>query len=173
MFVFRIHIKPGGKGKEFSFDYCLKNGLLGVGWAISVGPGESIDWKTYEERAEKEYGNISKVKYINKWVAKDPLSKDLIWTRTNDGHYYLGMILSPWEYFDNPEAREADIVNVFRVELKKVNIEDVPGKVIACFRSPSTIQEIVDQTAICYTKILWNELSGKDDYQIDSKIDSI
>jgi hypothetical protein len=173
MYVFRIHIRPGGglADPELSFDYCLKNNLLGVGWQIQKKPDELIDWKTYEERATDEYeGKISVVTYIHRWVSRD----DLVWTRDTKGQYYLGKVLSPWEYIDTPEARDADIVNVFRVDLKKVGlVEDVPGKVIACFRASRTIQEIANESAVIYTKILWNELTGKDRRDVKLNIDSV
>lgn len=172
MYVFRIHIRPQGglANSELSVRYCLKNKLLGVGWQIPKQEDELIDWDTYEKRAVEEYeGNIPVVRYIKKWVSKG----DLVWTRDTKGQYYIGQVLSPWEYFDNAEARDADIVNVFRVKFMKVgSIDEVPGKIIACFRASRTIQEIADETAFVYTKKLWNELSGKTEYEID-KIDSI
>jgi len=172
MHVFRIHIRPQGglAVPELSFSYCLKTMLLGVGWQIPKEPDELIDWNTYEQRAVEKYeGNISVVRYIKKWVSKS----DLVWTRDTKGQYYIGQVLSPWEYFDNAEARDADIVNIFRVKFKKVGaIDEVPGKIIACFRASRTIQEIANDAAIIYTKKLWNQLSGKTDYEI-SRIDSI
>ncbi|MFH1232143.1 MAG: hypothetical protein V1709_11685, partial [Planctomycetota bacterium] len=98
MYVFRIHIRPDKVDSEPAFKYCLKNNLLGVGWQISTKPNELIDWDTYEKRANKEHeGKISIVSYIKKWVSKD----DLVWTRDTKGQYYLGKVLSPWEYFEN------------------------------------------------------------------------
>lgn len=168
MHVFRIHIRPGGlENSEISFNYCLNNNLLGVGWRVPKEPNELINWDTYEQRSR---GKISIVRYINKWVSKD----DLVWTRDTKGQYYLGKVLSPWEYFDNPEARVADIVNIFRVQLKKVgSIDKIPGKIIACFRARRTIQEIADEPAIIYTKMLWNHLSGDNVYKIEKTIDSV
>lgn len=172
MYVFRIHIRPQGglANPELSFSYCLKNHLLGAGWQIHKKDDELIDWNTYEKRAAKDYENkISVVRYIKRWVSKD----DLIWTRDTKGQYYIGQVLSPWEYVDSTKAREADIVNVFRVKFTKVgSIDEVPGKIIASFRASRTIQEIANKAAVIYTKKLWNELSGKREYEID-KIDSI
>lgn len=172
MYVFRIHIRPqGGLAKpELSVSYCLKNSLLGAGWQIPKKEDELIDWNTYEKRAAKKYEDkISGVRYIKKWVSKG----DLVWTRDTKGQYYIGQVLSPWEYIDNAKARDADIVNVFRVKFMKVeSIDEVPGKIIACFRASRTIQKIANEAAVIYTKKLWNELSGKEEYEID-KIDSI
>jgi len=48
----------------------------------------------------------------------------------------------------------------------------VPGKIIACFRAPRTIQATYDDAAIEYTKKLWNQLNSSPDYDVN-KIDSI
>jgi hypothetical protein len=169
MYVFRIHLRPRGglANNELSFSYCIKNRVMGVGWQIPKEPDEKIDWETYEKRAlalKENKGKIPIVKYIKKWVSEG----DLIWTRDTKGIYYLGKVLSGWEYLDNPEAREADIVNIVRVDIKKVgSVDEVPGKVIACFRGSRTIQEIANQQAILYSKKLWNKLSEENQYPID------
>ncbi len=172
MYVFRIHIRPQGGLADpgLSFAYCLKNDLLGVGWSIPKNEGEAIEWKTYEKRATEKYvESISGVRYIHKWVTKG----DLVWTRDTKGHYYLCRVLSPWEYFDGQEARDADIVNIFRVKYIKVDsIDEVPGSVIASFRARRVIQEVANKTAVIYSKYLWNTLSGTNEYEID-KIHSL
>jgi len=173
MYVFRIHIRPkGGKAdSEFSFNYCLKNNLLGAGWQVWKDPNEILDWKTYEARAMEEYeGGISVPRYINRWVSEG----DLVWTRDTKGHYYLCRVLSAWEYLETEEAKEADIVNIFKVDIREIELIDiVPGKVIACFRASRTIQEIADNPSIIYSKVLWNQLVGKEEYIIDEKMDSV
>jgi len=173
MNIFRIHIRPTGglNNKEFSFEYCVKNNLLGVGWQISKEPNEMIDWDTYEKKAVEEHeGDISVVRYIKQWVSKG----DLVWTRDTEGQYYIAKILSPWEYFENQEAKDADIVNIFRVKMIKIgSTDEVPGKIIACFRAQRTIQAIYDKAAVIYTKLLWNQLNGKSEYEIEEKIESV
>ncbi|MGV8080710.1 MAG: hypothetical protein AB2L22_11740 [Syntrophales bacterium] len=142
-----------------------------MGWQIPVTDNEVIDWETYEQRANDEHdGNINVVRYIKKWFAPD----DLVWTRDTEGQYYLAKVLAPWEYLDNSEARDADIANVFRVDLRKIeNVDDVPGKIIACLRASRTIQEIAEENAVTYTKMLWNEINNEERYPIDKKIDSL
>lgn len=74
-----------------SFEYCLTNQLLGVGWQIQLEPNERIDWNTYEKRAIDKYEKIPIVSYIKKSVDRD----DLVWTRDLHGQYYLGRVISP------------------------------------------------------------------------------
>lgn len=39
MNIFRMHIKPDGKAsRKRTFEYCLENNLLGVGWKVQDAP---------------------------------------------------------------------------------------------------------------------------------------
>lgn len=92
-----------------------------------------------------------------------------MWTRDPAGRYYLARVLSGWEYWQTEEARrlDIDIANIFRCKIKPVDTDDVPGKIVASFRSSRTIQEIADDKACEYSRYLWNTLSGQDTYVID------
>lgn len=169
MIVYRVHIRPkGGLGNaKVSFDYCLKESVLGLGWQTNTQKND-VTWKEYECEASEiyGYGELSRVRYLKDNLKKD----DLIWSRDEAGNYYLGKALSEWEYFSNPAAQYADIVNVVRCDLKRVlSIDDVPGKIIACFRPAKTIQPIKDETAHNYSKYLWNKLSGDEFYEMPSE----
>lgn len=169
MTVYRIHIRPKGglANSKVSFDYCLKENVLGLGWQTET-QNNGVAWKEYESEASEIYGSgeLSRVRYLKNNLKKD----DLIWTRNEEGNYYLGKVVSEWEYFSNPEAQDADIVNVVRCELIKVpSIDDVPGKVVACFRPSKTIQSIRDETASNYSKYLWNKISGNGFYSLPSE----
>lgn len=166
MAVYRIHIRPKGglANSKVSFDYCLKENVLGLGWQTEK-QNNGVAWEEYESEASEIYGSgeLSRVRYLKENLKKD----DLIWTRDAEGNYYLGKVVSEWEYFSNPEAQDADIVNIVRCELIKVpSIDDVPGKVVACFRPSKTIQSIRDETASNYSKYLWNKISGSDFYSL-------
>ena len=104
-------------------------------------------------------------------------SGDLIWSRDIDGKYYLAKVGPPresshenglaWEYFDTPDGRSADIVNVVRCRIFAVlNADDIPGKIVACFRPSRTIQSIADKTAVFYSRLLWNQLAGVEEYSL-------
>ncbi len=167
MAVYRIHIRPSGTNPKVSFAYCLKEGVLGLGWGTD-SQSNNVSWEEYEAEAIEKYGNneLSRVRYLKNNVKKN----DLIWTRDTEGHYYLGKVESEWEYYSNPEAQDADIVNIVRCELIKVqSVDDVQGKVVASFRARRTIQAIRDETASHYSKYLWNKLSGVDFYSLPNK----
>ena len=165
MTIFRFHIRPkgGSENSKVSFSYCLKGNLLGAGWQIDSNIS-NIGWDEYEKTATKMFGrkNLTGIRYIKNNIR----SNDLIWTRSPDGIYYLGKVESEWEYYSNPEAQEADIVNIVRCNLIKIpNISDIPGKVIASFRPTRTVQAIHDRAVDIYSKHLWNKISGSEFYQ--------
>ncbi len=164
MSVFRIHIRPkGGEANpKKSFDYCLNEQVLGMGWPVGDKP---LLWKEYEIESSKVYRK-NKVKHLKNSIKKD----DLIWTRNTEGDYFIGKVISEWEYLPSKDALDADIVNVVRCDLKKVpTAADVPGKVIACFRAPRTFQSIRDNTTMDYSKFLWNEISKSKYFDINKK----
>ena len=166
MTVYRIHIRPkGGLGDpKFSFSYCLKEKVLGLGWQTD-SQISGVSWEEYEEEAIKIHGSsdLSRVRYLKNNVKK----QDLIWTRDTEGNYYLAKVISDWEYYTNTEASDADITNIVRCNILKVtSVDDVPGKIVACFRPQKAIQPIKDQTASNYSKYLWNILSQSNEYQL-------
>lgn len=167
MYIFRIHIRPQGGSADMktTFEYCLKNKLLGVGWRTE-SERNTKNWDEYFIEAEKIHDNLNVCKYIKTWVSMG----DLVWTRSHDGQYYIARVLSGWEYWTSEEAKkkDIDIANVFRCEIKKVEIDDVPGKVVACFRGSRSIQEIADERAAEYSKYLWNSLAKKEVYKIET-----
>ncbi len=156
MSIYRLHIRPkGGKADtQTVFDYCLRKKILGVGWRITHETTE-LDWENYSKKATKKFKKINVVKYL-----KDRIKiNDLIWTRDNNGDYYLAKVKSEWKYFNTTEANEKDIdiANVVEVSFAKIETEEVPGKVIACFRATRTLQAIKSKTIYYYSKYLWNE----------------
>ena len=167
MNICRIHIRPRGgfANPEVSFRYCLKEQVLGVGWPTKTQKS-GISWDEYEKEAAEIYGSgeLSRGRYLKTHIKPN----DLLWTRDTKGNYYLAKVLSGWEYYTNKEAQDADITNVVRCKIHKVeSVDDVPGKVIACFRPSRTIQGIQDSVAQNYSRFLWNRLSASNDFEIN------
>ena len=164
MTVFRIHIRPSGgaNDQEMSFKYCLDHRVLGMGWAVE--DGAQLNWGDYIAAAEQmyEYEELQPVRYLHREVEEN----DLIWTRDTAGNYYLGRVVGPWEYLAPPEALQADIVNICSCEeIFPMDVDDVPGKVVASFRPSRTIQAIDSQIVAIYSQLLWNEISGNQQYE--------
>lgn len=167
MYVFRIHIKPQGGTADMqeTFAYCLRNEILGVGWRTN-SQRNTKNWDEYFNEASQIHDNLQVCKYIHKWVSEG----DLVWSRDPDAkQYYLARVTSGWEYWTSPEAKELDIdiANIFRCVLQRVDIDAVPGKIVACFRATRSIQEVADNKAREYSKHLWNKLSSEQVYSID------
>ena len=173
MYVYRIHIKPcGGEAdRQTTFQYCLDNGLLGVGWRVNTLTN-TRNWDEYYEEASRIYGDngLRICKYIHTWVKEG----DLVWTRDPTSQYYLARVKSGWEYWISQEGidRDIDIANVFRCVFRKVDLDAVPGKVVATFRARITIQKIdgerVDGERVkAYSQYLWNMLSGEQVYEVE------
>lgn len=166
MRVFRIHIRPsGGAGDTAaSFAYCLREGVLGLGWQVELPAcGSEPGWELYERLAKEKFGRkgLHSARFLYENVRED----DLIWTRDTLGTYYLARVLSPWEYLDTPKGRDADITNVVRCRILLVpQADDVPGSIVASFRPARTIQSIRNPTAVAYSRVLWNQLAESDDY---------
>jgi hypothetical protein len=177
MRVFRLHIRPsGGLGNAaISFGYCLRESVLGMGWQVEPPSHEPLTWEAYEKLAEGAHGlgELSRVRYFHDHIRPN----DLIWSRDTDGKYYLAKVGPPchdpqdsglaWEYFDTRDGREADIVNVVRCRIFQVpNADDVPGKIVACFRPSRTIQSITDETAVLYSRLLWNQFVEREEFSL-------
>jgi hypothetical protein len=164
MNVYRLHIRPQGglANPEVSFAYCLQAQVLGVGWqTYSDKPISS--WADYETEASRHHPDLSRVRYLKDRVKPD----DLLWTRCPAGNYHLARVASEWEYLTSQQAQDADIVNVVRCQILKVPaVDDVPGKIVACFRAARTIQAIADETSRHYSQFLWNKLSGTSTYSL-------
>lgn len=165
MQVFRLHLRPkgGAAGLEETFDYCLAHGVLGVGWRTRSNKN-THRWDEYFREASEIYDDLSVCEYIYRQVGRD----DLIWTRDPKGEYYLAKVISEWEYWMAPEAleKDIDIANIVRVDIQRIPIDYVPGKVIATFRARRTIQKIANAVAVEYSKYLWNQFAGEDYYAI-------
>jgi hypothetical protein len=166
MNVFRLHVRPGGASITLQevFQHCVNNHVLGVGWPVDHPPH---DWNSYLRRSRKKYKTVATVSYLHDKVSRG----DLIWTRDPHGNYFLARVRSEWEYDPTRKAKHADIVNIVRCEIRGVQIDEVPGKIVACFRARRTVQRISDPTSTAYSQILWNSLSTKNKVRLTKSED--
>lgn len=170
--VFRLHVRPSGglADHTLSFGYCLKKGVLGIGWPIDPPSETAVTWELYEKLALEKYGStgLSSVRLLHEQVRPN----DLIWTRDTNGKYYLAQVQSPWEYFDTEDGRNADIVNVVRCKVEPVEkVDDAPGKIVACFIPRKAFQPIKNPAMVSYTQLLWNQLAKSEFYPPQARSD--
>jgi len=165
MELWRLHIRPKGgwADKSLSFNYCIANEVVGMGWGVPDKYGLTLDWDEYFRIASEIHKNLSNVKTFHDSVKID----DLIWTRDQDGIYWLARVRGDWQYYAEAPAFDADIVNIRDCDFAKIeNFDDVPGKVIACFRPKRTIQKIKDKNMSYYSMLLWNKLAETPNYSL-------
>ena len=165
--LFRIHIRPHGGNTDMyaTFQYCLANGVLGVGWRVDE-INETTDWEVYERLAETWHDSIQQPHYIYGNIKQG----DLVWTRDPDGQYFLARVKSGWEYWTTPAGRQMDIdiANIFRCVFHEVPLDAVPGRVVSNFGFRGrSIQKIQDPSVRTYSQRLWNGYSGEQVYDVD------
>ncbi len=167
MNLFRIHIRPSGGNANMNdtFQYCLNNGLLGVGWRVEK-LSNTRNWEEYEQAAAEHYESIQQPRYIRQLVSVN----DLVWTRDPSAQYYLTKVTRGWEYWQNHEGRDSniDIANIFRCDFEKIQLDAVPGTVVSSFSNRGrTIQRVNSPSALAYSQHLWNDRAKRQDYEVD------
>lgn len=157
--IWRINLKSDGKDPQ---NFCLTEGVVGVGWALEP-KGAICDWEKYYEAGKQKYFNN---KDRGWWPAVNAIRNkmqlnDLCWTRKKNGDYYLGRINGEWKYEGDGEFWENDIVNVRSCDWKKIGtIDKVPGKVVNSFIPSRTLQRVEDETVQRYSCFLYNSLGN-------------
>ena len=165
--MWRMNIKTDSKNGD-PFEFCLKHNVLGVGWRLCNEGEEPYVPKDIEdcEVVGREYypGQRGFVTAIRAMGAME--LDDLIWTR-HEGVYYLCRVRGKWYHKVDPENLEKDLENLVDVEFVKVGTqENVPGKVVNCFRPSSTIQRIWHTGSLNMSMFLYNALTNTNTYSV-------
>lgn len=181
--LWRINIKPDVKNRENPREFCINNNILGVGW--SVGDEKNMSWEEYYDKALKKYyyknedskevkdGGVSWWKALNA-ICNRMKEGDLCWARDEKGIYYLGKITGDWKYRHEDEYQQLDLVNIRECEWVRIGtVDEVPGKVVNSFAARSAVQRVSDDTALEYSKLLYNLYVEDDKYEIKSNGDNI
>lgn len=160
MQVWRIHIRPSGLSPEYSFRVCLKQKMLGVGWALAHPPDDRFDVEAYLKQAEVEYAGDRSCRSAIQLLA-NMAKGDLVWTRDTKGVYYLAKVNGPYEYRDKKENLDADICNLRAMRLVKIaEPSRVPGKVIASMRAGRVVQRIYSDAVHTFSQYLYAKQTG-------------
>ena len=166
--VYRLNIKseanPGIDPKEF----CLDEGVAGMGWPVEPD-STALDWDQYRQLAAETYPDGSWWRPVT--TLRDAPDHSVIWTRRGNGRdtrFYLGLVVGPWKYRNDDQAREADIVNIRPVIWHEVGGYDVVPDSIANAFTPITYAPIRQPEAVGFTEALaaqlvsdgiWEEIS--------------
>ncbi len=173
--LWRIHIRPKGPdGKvdqQKSIDLCLREKVIGIGWGFQgEKPPKSV--KEFYQRAKKKFSGKGWKSAANAIISPEETGmkvNDLVWMRNLKGDYYLGRITGGWNYLHEGEFGEHDIVNMRPCDLHQVD-KRIPGSIVNGFVSRQTVCRIHNKTALTFSRIIYNKISGKKHYaDIDVK----
>lgn len=158
MALWRLHIRTVKPDYDVDpVETCKRHQVVGIGWPVDKKPKTKEEyWALGEER----YGDSGWRKACNAFLYKMS-NNDLVWIRDFCGIYYVGRILDDWEYRDEEEFLKAGIVNTRKCLLFKIGTT-ISGKIINCFRARATLQQIADDTAKLFSKIIFNKFVDKD-----------
>ena len=120
IYLWRITMKPASQDKK-SFEFCLQNNILGVGWCLRKEDSTPYTPASMEEceRWGREQYDSQRGFVMAIHALKEMAVDDLIWTRHN-GVYYLCRVGSTWKYNCDPDHIYEDVVNYVDVEFHKV-----------------------------------------------------
>ena len=158
MTLWRIQTRPyGGEWPwERVWDYCVQEGVVGLGWQVDGAPQSLAEYeRLYQVAHEGDSAGIGNVRRLTEVVPGN-----FIWTRDPYGLYWLGQATGTWEYRHTEASRKADIANVVPVNLVQVGTNaDVPGKVIASFRARRTFQRIISDPSRLFSEAIFSALT--------------
>ncbi len=139
MQVFRLKLFTSTTGEyhKGDKDYCLKNNLAAIGWAIDKNV-DSVD--DFINKARKQYKNQRGFNTASKHIIEMQVG-DFCWVQVNAYDYRLGKIKSDILYHQDPNNSRIGLRR--KCIWKKIDFNDIPGKVISCFCGRTgTLQKI-------------------------------
>lgn len=139
--------------KPNSFQLCMTNGIIGIGWGLT---DESKKPSTISEY--KELRTAPKTRQLS--TALNQMEKmnsgDYVWTVDAISAiptYYLCKLESSYEYFDKDIQETCGIANGFRCSYHAVKSEElIPSNVIRYLNGKGLIFEIDDDNEITATE---------------------
>ena len=153
-----------GHGHTEQVDYCLRKGLIGIGWGIDELPaGSSFDqvadfietcgWDGWTKRGADTVRRFG----------RDVRKGDFVWTRHTTGKYLLCRVTGDYRYDISPASKKVDVHQVRKVKWAPtaLNDLDVPGGVVRSFiGTGSSFSRIHDPATRTLTPYLWAKLNG-------------
>ena len=168
--VWRMHLKPKpeqGIGLPEVLDFCREHEIIGVGWSKVTCRME--DDRALREDIAAQYPDWQSSAYKAINAMRQIKTGDLVWTRVGGeaSVYYLCRVGDRlWEDREvTEEHRRHDICQFVSATWMKVGkVDNVPGKVVNSFCSPSMVQRVSDVTEI--SKAIWNRGSTCQKYEM-------
>ncbi|MDG1873423.1 MAG: hypothetical protein P8J27_05905 [Mariniblastus sp.] len=164
--LWRCNLKTSSSKNIDPAKFCIENGIVGIGWKLDQAPTSKEDYWEQARIAYKAFGR-SWSAAANVLLYRMQVD-DLVWSRNSKAQYFLGRIVSDWEYSDSQKHLDADVINFRKCHWVKVGtVDNVPGSVVNSFIPSATVQAVNDATAKNYSKILFNEHSPQEIFEIE------
>mgnify|MGYP003083924110 FL=1 len=143
-------------------DFCLNNSeqYIAIGWSILSEDIETDDFQEYYNRIKQEKGKANPA--IN--IFQNAKVDDIFWTRDLNGNYWICKVKSPVKVVCD---KRMDIGSLIPVEAYNFGMQ-VPGQIKASFTrlNGGTAEYIRDEIIIEYSKLVFNQLSKSNYYQV-------
>jgi hypothetical protein len=127
MRLWRIHARSDAKPHLDAADFCVGEGIVGIGWRLNsrVTPPTKDE---YRKEMPALYGSLNSS--VGAFV-DDLCPGDFVWTRNKKATYYLGKVNGDWKYGEeNRDYEDHDIGNTRCCTWVAVpSMDDVPGAV--------------------------------------------
>lgn len=147
--------------KPNSFQHCITNGIIGIGWGLADGtekPSTVYEYKKLRTAPMTRQLSIA----LNRMEKMN--SNDYVWTVDTLSAiptYYLCKLQSSYEYFGKDIQETCGIANGFRCSYHAVKSEElIPSSVIRYLNGKGLIFEIVNDNEITATKSIATAVSS-------------
>lgn len=161
-YVARLHLKTNTCHRQEMVDFCLNNSeqYVAIGWSRLSEGITSDDFREYYNRIKQENGKANLA--IN--IFRNAKVDDLLWTRDLNGNYWICKVKSPVKVVCD---KRMDIGSLIPVEAYNFGMQ-VPGQIKASFTriNGGTAGYIRDEIIIEYSKLVFNQLSQSNYYQV-------
>lgn len=161
-YVARLHLKTNTCHRQEMVDFCLNNSeqYVAIGWSRLSEGITSDDFREYYNRIKQENGKANPA--IN--IFRNAKVDDLLWTRDLNGNYWICKVKSPVKVVCD---KRMDIGSLISVEAYNFGMQ-VPGQIKASFTriNGGTAGYIRDEIIIEYSKLVFNQLSQSNYYQV-------
>ena len=161
-YVARLHLKTNTCHRQEMIDFCLNNSeqYVAIGWSRLSEGITSDDFREYYNRIKQENGKANPA--IN--IFRNAKVDDLLWTRDLNGNYWICKVKSPVKVVCD---KRMDIGSLIPVEAYNFGMQ-VPGQIKASFTriNGGTAGYIRDEIIIEYSKLVFNQLSQSNYYQV-------
>ena len=158
----RLNLKTNTEFRQEMVDFCLNNSeqYIAIGWSILSEDIETDDFQEYYNRIKQEKGKANPA--IN--IFQNAKVDDIFWTRDLNGNYWICKVKSPVKVVCD---KRMDIGSLIPVEAYNFGMQ-VPGQIKASFTrlNGGTAEYIRDEIIIEYSKLVFNQLSKSNYYQV-------